>query len=92
VICTFDESVTWFEDVREFVIDPLAADFHLATVCGNCGAVYGADGVHDPGRSKIYAERLARVQLMSPEEKAVVIRQAQRDADAARGVSPAADL
>lgn len=84
-ICTFDESVTWFERVREFVIDPLPTDFHPAEVCGTCGAVYGPSGDHDPARSKLYAERLARVDQMSPEDRAAAIRQeAQRHADAAR--------
>jgi hypothetical protein len=83
-ICTFDESVTWFEDVGDFVVDPLPADFTPAEVCGTCGAVYGPDGEHDPERSRIYAERLARVELMSHEERFAFLLQAQRDADAAR--------
>ena len=62
VICTFDESVTWFEDVYEFVIDPLPADFGPATLCGNCGAVYGPGFAYDRERTAIYAARLARFQ------------------------------
>jgi hypothetical protein len=83
-VCTFDESVTWFEDVGEFVVAPLPAGFTPAEICGNCGAVYGSDGHHDPERSRIYAERQARVELMNPEEQVALILQSQRFADAAR--------
>jgi hypothetical protein len=61
-ICTFDESVAWFEDVPEFAIDPLPTDFRPATVCGKCGAVYGPNFVHDRARTSLYAARLARLQ------------------------------
>jgi hypothetical protein len=59
-ICTFDESVTSFEDVGEFVFDPLPDGFGPATRCANCGAVYGPNGAYDKERTAIYAARLAQ--------------------------------
>ena len=64
-VCTFDESVTSFEDVHQFVFDPLPSDFGPATRCTSCGTVYGPDGARDQERTAIYAARLARVQLTS---------------------------
>jgi hypothetical protein len=61
-VCTFDESVTTFEDVDQFVFDPLPSDFGSATRCKSCGTVYGPDGARDRERTAIYAARLARFQ------------------------------
>ena len=64
-VCTFDESVTSFEDVAQFVFDPLPSDFGPATRCTSCGTVYGSDGTRDQERTAIYAARLARAQHTS---------------------------
>ncbi|WP_133163813.1 hypothetical protein [Cryobacterium zongtaii] len=60
-VCTFDESVTSFEDIDQFVFDPLPSDFGPATRCTNCSGVYGPDDAYDRERTAIYAARLARI-------------------------------
>lgn len=51
-VCTFDESVVWFE--------PIADDPAGGSVCSECGTVYGVDGFRN--RERTEARRAAGIE------------------------------